>query len=204
MLPLLLLVAMTAHAQSSSHRNQIAVGFGQGSYNGDLGNSWFKPDEEFYGFLSLSYSRYLGKSFDGMLTLTSGDYGHCRDNMDPEYWSDGSPVLNMLSRLTSGVVALRYKFANGYLLQEDARFAPYIYAGLGFNNASNIWRSPRVNAGNYASLNAGAGLRYNFLKRYNVGYNLALNYLLSDKIDFRTDGGNDMQIQQALSVGISF
>lgn len=204
LLALLLFASATAFGQSRDFKNQIAVGFGQGAYNGDLGNSWFKPREEFYGFLSLNYSRYAGKSFDAMLTVTSGDYGHCRDNMDPLYWSDGRPVINMLSRLTSGVLALRYKFANGYLLKEDARFAPYVYAGVGFNNARNIWRSTRVNVGNYASINVGAGLRYNFMKRYNVGYNLVFNELLSDEIDFRTDGGNDLQLQQTLSVGISF
>ncbi|MBL0051816.1 MAG: hypothetical protein IPP29_10065 [Bacteroidetes bacterium] len=45
-------------------------------------------------------------------SITIGDYGHCRKDGENKYRDDGTEVLNMLGRLTSFVVASKYKFAN--------------------------------------------------------------------------------------------
>jgi hypothetical protein len=110
----------------------------------------------------------------------------------------------MLSRLTTLVVSVKYKFTNGYLLKENARLAPYVYAGAGINNVSNYWwkNKDRVNPGNYISLNTGIGLRYSFNKKFNLSYNLGLGYFTSDDLDFRTS--NDMYLQNTLLLGMNF
>ncbi len=202
----LIAISINSYGQTVDKKNNISIGGGKESYNGDLGNAWFKSDEEWYGFVCFQYSHYLNRSFDMSASITFGDYGHCREKDESKFRSDGTVVLNMLSRLTSGVVSGKYKFANGYLLKEDAKIAPYIYIGAGINNVSNYWweNKNRVNKGNYTSLNGGFGLRYNCCEKFNFTYNLGFGYFTSDKIDYRSEGTNDMFMQHSIMFGINF
>jgi len=202
----LLALSLCGFAQTADKKNNISIGGGKGSYVGDLGSGAFQPNDEWYGFLGATYSRYLSKSFDVSISITSGDYGHCRDADDPAVRPDGSSVLNMLCRLTTGVASLKYKFANGYLLKENAKLAPYVYAGMAINNISEMWWKDhsRANQGNYGSINGGAGVRYNFYKNFTLTYNAGIGYFLTDKIDFRTKGSNDMYLQSTFAIGINF
>ena len=203
---LILFLVNVSFSQSIEQKNNISIGGGKGAYKGDLGNSWFQPDEEWYGYFALHYNRYINKSFDFGSSLTFGDYGRCREEGDLRYRPDGTEILNMLSRLTSLVVCGKYKFANGYLMKENSKFEPYIYAGAGINNISEYWWEDKKRAieGNYASLNGGFGVRYNFAKRFNFTYNLGLGYFSSDKIDDRVQGDNDMFMQQSILLGMNF
>jgi hypothetical protein len=196
----------TSYAQTQEKKNNLSIGGGQGAYNGDLGNAWFVSDEEWYGFIALHYSRFINKSFDMTSSITFGDLGHCREEDESQFRSDGSEVLNMLSRLTSVVFSLKYKFANGYILKENARLSPYVYLGVGVNNISEYWWSNKNRAivGNYGSLNGGLGIRYNFLEKYNFTYNMGIGYFTSDKIDNRVEGRNDMFMQQTILLGMNF
>lgn len=203
---LLLLLCNFCFAQTSEKPNQLSLGSGRQSYNGDLGNSWFKPKEEYYGFGILSYSRYLNRSFDVMLTVTHGDFGHCREEDESQFRPDGTEVLNMLSRLTVVNLTAKYKFANGYFLKETSKISPYVFAGAGFNNLTDFWwkNKTRVNQGNYSSVNGGLGIQYQFNKKLSLTYTLATGYFLSDAIDFRMEGNNDKYLQHALLVGFNF
>ena len=190
--------AATGYAQTKSLRNSFSFGGGNQSYNGDLGNSWFEPEEEWYGQITIQFRRYLNRSFDASFQMSSGDYGHCREDDEPEFRPDGSLILNMLSRLTTGVFALNYKFANGYILKEDAR--------LGIDNISNFfWTDKnRVHTGTFGSVNAGWGLRYNFNKRFHVAYQMGFGMFNTDRIDERVEGSNDKYLQQSVLIGINF
>lgn len=185
-------------------KSTLSFGIGKQSYNGNLGNAWFKMDEEWYVFGSLKYSRLLNKSFDASLSVTHGDYGHCREAEEPQFRPDGTEVLNLLSRLTAAVVTVKYKFANGYLLKENAKFSPFVYAGAGFNNVSNfLWSDKtRVNPGNFSSINGGIGLQYNFYKNFNFSYDLGIGAFTSDDIDFRKS--HDKYLQSNFMFGMSF
>jgi hypothetical protein len=199
-------VSFDLFAQSSDKKNYFAIGGGKESYNGDLGNSWFKPEEEWYGFISAQYGRYLNKSFDISVSMTHGDYGHCREEGESEFRPDGTERLNMLSRLTTGIISVKYKFGNGYLLQENAKLAPYVYVGGGISNLSNSWweNKNRVNPGNSLSINGGLGLSYNFCKNYSFTYNLGSGYFTTDNFDKRSEGINDMYLQHTLLLGVRF
>ncbi|HXD92547.1 MAG TPA: DUF6089 family protein [Bacteroidia bacterium] len=203
---ILMAVSLCSLAQTIDKKNNISIGGGKGSYVGDLGSGAFAPKDEWYGFLGINYSRYLCKSFDASFAITSGDYGHCRDSDEPSTRPDGSTVLNMLCRLTTGVLSIKYKFANGYILKETAKLAPYIYAGAAINNVSeNYWPDhTRAVPGNYGSLNGGLGVRYNFYKNFNFTYNAGIGYLLTDKIDMRSVGTNDLYLQSTFAIGINF
>lgn len=192
------LICTCAVAQTKEKKNNITLGGGRQSYNGDLGNSWFKPHEEWYGFVKMSYSRYLTKSFDGMLMAFAGELGHCRDEDDP------ITNLNYRSRMYSGFLALKYKFANGYILKEEAKIAPYLFAGAGINSLTDIWNHKDVNPGSYGTVNCGIGVRYNFTPRISLGYDISFAYFMSDKLDYIVRGGNDMYMQNYFYVGFNF
>ena len=126
-LAVLMVISISGFSQSKEVRNNISIGGGSGGYNGDLGTTWLEMEEEWYGFIGLYQSRYLNASFDLNTSITFGDYGHCRIDGENKYRDDGIEVLNMLGRLTSFVVAVKYKFANGYICKENAKLAPDIY-----------------------------------------------------------------------------
>ncbi len=192
------LTTLGTFAQTKDRKNNISVGGGRESYNGDLGNYWFKYKEEWYGFVKLSYSRYLNKSFDGMIFASVGDLGHCRESDDPV------TVLNYYSRMKSAIVALKYKFANGYILKEDSKILPYIFLGGGVNNLTDIWNHKDVNPGNYTSINGGLGVTYNFTERFNLSYNLGFGYFTSDALDYIVKGSNDKYMQNTFLMGFNF
>ncbi len=104
-------VSVCSYGQTKDNKNNLSFGGGSESYNGDLGNTWFNIKEEWYGFYSLNYARYLTPSFDINITTTIGDYGKCVDDDEYPYWSDGTPILNMYARLTTGIISIKYKFA---------------------------------------------------------------------------------------------
>lgn len=200
--PALLLLHFALPAQTRTAPNNLAAGGGMEWYRGDLGNSFFDFEEEWYGFFSLAYSRYLSRSFDLRTAATIGEIGRCFDGIiRPE----DPPILMLRSRLKTWSVGLKYKLANGYLLQEEAKVAPYVYLGAAFNHQRDIWTDqPRVNEGSYWSLNGGLGLAYRLSWHLQLGYNLGLGYFTTDKMDFIASGGNDMYLQNTFSLGVDF
>jgi len=204
LLLILISTSISSFSQTSTHKNHFAIGGGQFSYNGDLGNSWFNIEEELYGFVGIYFSHYISRSFDLSFSMTYGDYGHCVEDDDSPFWADGSEVLNMRSRMTSGILTLKYKLANGYLMNEESKFSPFLFAGIGINNLRDVWTHKRVNAGNYGSINGGAGLRYNFNEVFNLNYSFGIGYFTSDNIDYKVEGGNDMYMQNTFSLGMNF
>ncbi len=202
----LFLIASTTNSQTIQNKNYFAVSGGSEGYKGDLGSVWFKLDEEWYGFAGINYSRYINKSIDMAGAFTFGDYGHCREADEPVLRSDGTEILNMLGRLSSLRISSNYKFANGYLLKEQARFAPYVFAGVGINHLSEYWwhNKTRANTGYFGSLNAGLGVRYNFNSKFSLTYSLGFAYFSTDKLDKRIAGTNDMLMQYALQLGFNF
>lgn len=195
-----LTLLFNASAQTKERRNHLSAGFGFQQYNGDLGNTFYSTDEEWYGVGRLSFSRYINRSFDLHLFGTLGDYGHCNED---EINNPGA--LNMRSRLKTFGVSIKYKFANGYLLKDKSALAPYVYFGAGINSLKDIWvTGNRVNNGQYQSVNAGLGLSYRFAKYFDVSYNVGFGYFTSDALDFISHGKNDMYLQNTLSIGYSF
>lgn len=200
---LFLFIAVPAFifGQSAQHKNSITFGFGFQQYNGDLGNTFFATDEEWYGVGRITYNRYLNRFFDAQGVATLGDYGHCFDGVqDPNH-----PVLNMRSRLNVLGAGIKLKTDNGSWLKESSKLAPYITAGVAFNNIKDRWTKEqnRVNGGNYMSLNSSVGLNYKISERIHLNYNLNLGYFTSDKLDFINKGSNDSYLQNTLSLGIN-
>ncbi|MGW8121923.1 OmpA family protein [Roseivirga echinicomitans] len=101
---------------------------------------------EFPGIgLRVGLERYLNPSFDVELGASYG--GMIHEKIMDGYAAD----LDL---------RFAYKFANGYLLKEDSRVAPYIYTGFGITSFSSI--EPiyeEFGKGTYKMMPFGAGLR---------------------------------------------
>ncbi|MEO6760112.1 MAG: outer membrane beta-barrel protein [Saprospiraceae bacterium] len=191
-----------AQGQTRSHKNNLSAGGGIQEYNGDLGNSFFNFKEEWYGVARLAYSRYLNRSLDAQAFATGGHIGRCFDGVVPP----GEHITMLRSAFFSLGLDLKYKFADGRFLPEDARFAPYVYAGAALSKHRDLWndQGPRVNEGIYTSINGGLGLTYRVCSHFQLNYNLGLGYYTTDALDFITQGANDMYLQHTVSVGVDF
>lgn len=190
-----------ANAQSSDNKNNVSGGFGFTEYAGHLGTVWGNFDEEWYGVLRLTYSRYLNPSFDALGFVTTGDFGRCYDGpLD-------TTKLNFRTRLTVVGLSLKYKFTNGYIFKEDAKLSPFVYAGAAIDFARDLWHQGiTVNVGNYVTLNFGLGLCWNVTTRFQFIYNCGFGYFTTNAMTFDYNRGDakDTYMQNSLSIGYNF
>ena len=227
----LVLVAFTSNAQNKNKKIGIEGGAYLQQYNGNLGNSFFKFSETSFGGGSLNVGLYLNKSFDANIGGSIGHFGYCQTAEDKkrvvalEYRCPGCTnqlgMGELRSMMISGNTAIKYKFANGYILKEDSKIAPYIYAGVGMNYLSDVMKRNCVNVGNHFTINAGAGVKYNITERLNIGYNLGVGCFMTKKVyytnaiaentevekdedDIKMEKRKDFYMQHALTLGFNF
>jgi opacity protein-like surface antigen len=218
-------------AQTKNRKIGIETGAYLQQYNGNLGNSFFKFKETAFGGGSLNLGLYLNKSFDVNVGGSIGHFGYCQTEEDKkrvvslEYRCPGCTdrlgMGELRSMMISGNTAIKYKFANGYLLKEDSKIAPYVYAGVGINYLSDVMKRNCVNVGNHFTINAGAGVKYNITERLNIGYNLGVGCFMTKKVyytnaiaennevekdadDIKMEKRKDFYMQHALTLGFNF
>jgi hypothetical protein len=156
----LMLTSVGMQAQSS--KMTWAIGF-HGLIqepNTGLGNHFFelKADDHTFG-LGLSLNRYINRNFDLGLFVSEGKLV---DSYQSYFFENYSFTAD---------VRARYKFYNGYLLKEDARFGPYATAGLGiahYGIEANGYQNQLIEGGN-------TGLEY----YGGIGVHVKLNEQLS-------------------------
>lgn len=205
-------LALSALAQTSQNRLGVTLGGGSQKYRGDLGNGFKIKNEVWRGGVSGNVNYYLTPSFDAGLNGSIGDFGFCQphDMANKEVaLEDRCPgclarvgLGNLSSRMYMGGVQLKYKFANGYLLREDFRIRPYVYAGFSVNKLVDRMGMDCIVEGNYATLNSGIGARFYVTERLNVGYNLNIGYFVSDGLDFISRNESDLFLQNNVFLGI--
>lgn len=218
-------------AQNKNYKIGIETGAYLQQYNGNLGNSFFKFKETAFAGGSLNVGLYLNKSFDINAGGTIGHFGYCQTEEDKkrivalEYrclgCTDRLGMGELRSMMISGNTSIKYKFANGYLLKEDSKIAPYVYAGVGINYLSDVMKRNCVNVGNHFTINAGAGVKYNITERLNIGYNLGVGCFMTKKVyytnaiaenneiekdadDIKMEKRKDLYMQHALTLGFNF
>lgn len=120
----LLALTVSVNAQNAEKKWSFGPSFGVVEYAGDLGNFWYNFNTGWAGGGSLY--RYLNPSLDAGIV---GFYDHI-DKTDENNIFPGLG-LNFSTQFYSGQARLKYKFANGYILKEDAFIQPFIEGGLG-------------------------------------------------------------------------
>lgn len=225
-----LLCTISAIGQTKKDKFGISAGGSIQHYNGNLGNSFFKFNTTCFGGVTTTFGVYLNKSFDFNLGGSIGHFGYCQTE------ADASRVVSLEQRcpgctnrlgmgelrslMVSGNIALKYKFANEYLLKENSKFAPYIYVGIGINQLYDNMKRNCVNIGTHFTLNGGTGIKYNINETFNIGYNLGFGCFISKKVYYTnaiaTDSDDkdadvlklekrkDLYMQNSLSIGINF
>jgi hypothetical protein len=199
-------------SQTKENKIGITIGGGSQKYSGDLGNGFTLRNRVWRGSVALNVNYYLTKSFDIGLHYSIGDFGYCQphdmtviavvDEDQCDGCVDRIGLGNLSSRMYMGGVLVKYKFNNGYLLNENCRIKPYIYSGLSINTLDDRMKMKCVSEGNYLSINSGVGVRLYLNNRVNIGYNMNFGYFASDELDFLSSGNNDMFLQNTFSLGI--
>ena len=148
---MLALLVENSYGQGAATRNNyawsIGVHAGVTSYYGDLSYKSFLPNRKDLMSgknLSALDSRALGvsieKKLSGALALTfNGLYGNVTGNDRTQDWSGNlvtdnpnfARSLNFRTEFYDANVSLTYNAANGFLIRKNARFSPYISAGIG-------------------------------------------------------------------------
>ena len=213
---ILVFIAVTAPVFSQSKNHKLGITFGGGSqkYRGDLGNGFTFKNNTWYGNFALNVKYYVNKSFDAGVFGTMGAFGYCQSESQKNKevpFNERCPGCvnrlgngNLNSRMTTFGFNANYKFANGYLLNQNSDLKPYLYVGAAFNRVTDVMKMNCIREGIYFSLNAGVGVKYYINNRINVGYNLGFGYLTQDNVDNRVNYGQDtdMYMQNSLLVGI--
>jgi outer membrane protein OmpA-like peptidoglycan-associated protein len=122
----------------------------------------------------------VNPSFDATIFGAVGDLGH-RDFTKPQ-------ALGFTARVTEVMLGLRYKFANGYMIREDAKFRPYLQAGWGgMQSISKIVHDQPGYAQNRswmaAHWAAGGGFRYAITNSLDFTLQSTYNYSFDDNYD---------------------
>lgn len=190
---LLLFYAATATSQSDAYPWVIGFHGGKNEYSGDRGNAMFNLSKAFYGFAGISLYRNLGPSFDLGISGTSGHYGFFN-----------SPENRFLGRKTDASLLLTYKLNNGYILREDAWFAPGVVVGLGGAAYSEIaGQAEHINAGGADLIfKYGARLRFGLTERMALQYQLTSNFTNEDKRDYWEKNKNDHYLKHSVGLVI--
>jgi len=173
---------------------------------------------------------YLNKSFDLVVGGSIGDFGYCQTTADETRivslsqrcpgCVDRLGMGELRSRMVSGNLAGKYKFANGFFLKEDSKLAPYVYAGVGISKLTDNMKRQCVNVGNHFTINGGLGLTYNITNRFNIGYNMGFACYATKKVyaangsaegdeekdadDIKMERRRDFSLQNTLSLGFNF
>jgi OmpA-OmpF porin, OOP family len=175
LIPALILSVGVAYAQTAEKPVNISVGGGVNTYKGDLGNGFFSQpfSKSSYGHGSLNLGVYLNKSFDLLVGGTYGEYGYFTPN-DSAISTTSGKKADFKSRLGTGILNLKYKLDNGYILKETSKISPYIHGGVGFVNVADYFNG-RAEAGSDVALNLGLGLGIKLSEVVNLNINL-LNF----------------------------
>ncbi|WP_170827385.1 OmpA family protein [Roseivirga sp. 4D4] len=137
--------------------NKFSYRFFESLYDfGQLDNSGFR----------VGLDRYLSKSFDAEFGFSYGKLRH--ENIYE-------------SNLTDLDLRLVYKLANGYLIKEDSKIAPFVFLGAGlswFGNVEGIY--DEFEEGTYANLPMGAGIEFKVTEGASITTKAAFNNSIQD------------------------
>lgn len=222
-----ILFTLNSFAQSKNHKVGITLGAYIQHYKGNLGNSFFRFRTVCFGGGSANVGLYVNKYFDANVGVTAGDYGYCPTAADVSRnagveqqcpgCEDRLGMGALRARMVAGNAAIRFKFANGFLLKENAKLSPYIYAGIGINHLADRMKKQCLNAGYHFSINGGGGIQYNICDRVNVGYNVVWGCFMTKKVyaenaesgdsysaeAVKLDKRKDLYMQNSLFMGIN-
>ena len=190
----LMLTAISFALSGQNAEKKWAIGLhgGTNEHRGELGSDFLKSP--FYANGGISLGRYICPSFNVGLQGTLGEMGLWADNYN-----------NYLTKKLDAALMFSYKFNNGYIIKEDAMFAPYLTLGAGLAHYSDS--RGFGSTGNDFIVPLGFGLKVNITDWAAVQYQFLYNFTNHDDRDVLAvtqDKGNDGYFLQTVGVVFSF
>ncbi len=159
-------------AQTTQHPWSFGISAGKTVYTGDLGNGYFDFNREFNGLGSIKIARCISPSLNVGLNLNYGKYG---------FWINEGEQ-NFSSRLFHVNIVGEYKFNNDYILPEDVRVAPYLFAGIGVSSYSPI--NDLAVKGTDFTIPVGLGAKIKLTDNFHAFWQGTIGFTLGDDVDF--------------------
>lgn len=183
--------AIVSNAQTATNRWNIGAGIGFTDFVNPISKQ-FLMVERWKGNANFNVARYLGKSFDGRLNVSTGNAfyplatNQTGSQTVPTSFTPAqeSAMRYENSYLWDGGLNLVYKLANGYILKENSFVSPYLFSGVGINSITKIGTQNGKTTGGAGSdqinpyIPIGAGLGFNLNDKWTAaaeyGYKFAL------------------------------
>lgn len=178
----------TLYAQSYDKKFGFEINGGLKEYHGDLGSALYFQKSPDYQGVGGAFSIYLNPSFDASIFGSTGDVGFYKQQYDEGLLMDVR--VGFRSRVTQGMLGVTYKFANGYIMDEDARFKPFLRAGWGVTQSISKFteytvpvRHPQNRTWFSSAWNAGLGFKFAFTDALDLVVSQQFNYTFDDNMD---------------------
>jgi len=187
----------TVYAQTKEKPWNLGLYYGRSEYDGDLGSGFFQFNKAFYGYGHVSMSRYLNSWFNLAVNGSYGGHGF--------YEEDNQDAVRFGAHKTYGDIQVQFNFIE----KESAFFRPYIFAGIGFRNLTEITGSdlnplPTCQPGFDMVIPGGIGLNFRIYKNISIRYIATVGWTNHDNRDTKNAGdNNDWQLDQSLGFTFS-
>lgn len=189
------LLILGASAQTDERKWNIGLLAGTSEYQGDLGNRFLYFNNKTIDNIDktytvgLSLTRYLNSTFDFGAMGTYGSWG---------YYEPGQPGFRADMLQLNGHVKL--KFNNGYIIEENSLFQPYLLGGIGVNR----YQGTTTIEGQDVTGIIGGGFNFRLSGVIGINYQATYGYLLtSDLRDLQpAKGMNDAFLMH--TIGLNF
>lgn len=184
----LFIFGATSYGQSYNKKFGFEVNGGLLEYHGDLGSSlYFKNSPDYQG-VGGAFGIYLNPSFDANIYGSTGDVGFYKQEYNEGTFENER--VGFRARVLQGMLGVTYKFANGYIMDEDARLKPFLRAGWGVTQSVSKFTATAVEPGYSqnrtwisSGWNAGAGIKFALTDAFDLVISEQLNYSFDDNMD---------------------
>ncbi len=194
------LIFGSVNAQDKVNDLSVGLQFGTIEYNGEYAKEIFSFQKGIHPSVGLNVSKYVTPSFNVR--------GNFRYGL-----IDGTDLTGGFKTSIFDVnLLLDYKFNNGYILKEDAFFAPYVFVGIAdaITNFTPNTTLVKEEALAYFNIPMGLGFKFNLTPNWYLSLETHYNYAITDQLDGRvglagTDNKwDDSFLYNSIGFGYSF
>ncbi|MBL7810606.1 MAG: OmpA family protein [Bacteroidetes bacterium] len=190
-LPLAALLGSTVvSAQTPAGKMGIEVNVGLREYLGDLGSALFFQKKPNYQGAGLNFGYSINPMFDAVVNFSAGDVGYARKF---DWRTEPAKYQSFRANTADLTLGARFKLANGNILKEDSRIAPYLYGGFGgYYIHTNVRWGALNQINNHltdmgAQLQGGLGINFLLTDKLGIKWSWTATYTMND----RWDGANN-------------